>query len=620
MNIKKLIVSAAAFLCAATVNITAVSARPYLNMDLKYDGETHYYSAEEIALEINGRELDDLPMPPVLLNNYTLVPAREVFENLGAEVDWLPDSRQVQIFHENTSVIITINSTTALVNGSDTNMDIPAKIINDKTMVPLRFVSQAIEKEVGWDGSTRTASVKDKQITTPETSTETTTEETTETTTAKPVETTTAKPIETTTAKPVKTASNEMQDIEAIDFVSGMGTDLISISGADYAPKVDITRSADNSLLTIDIENGNLTVAKKDFGDGNFIKNGYYYQVSQKYVRISLELKDTVKYNSSTDGKTTTIVLSEGTGYEDDAKFSISTANYNYVGDNFSFEDDKLIISNSSGKINLNNIKYDDDYLNGEFRITIPENLTSVLSSTSFMIGSEKVNSVDINCTSYNTVITVHENNIIACKTEKAGNYVVFNFVHPSEVYNKIVVLDAGHGLQDNGASGNGLVEKELTLDIELRALDLFENASDIKVYCTRLGDTYPTLTERQDMASYMADAFVSIHINSATSSASGTETYCLYSNDQGNGLTSYMLAERILDKLIASLGTVDRGVKSEEYIVLKGTRPSTLLEMGFISNSDDAAMMGAAVNRQKMAQAIFDGVTELLNEHPPIR
>ena len=620
MNIKKIIVSAAAFLCAAAVNITAVSARPYLNMDLKYDGETHYYSAEEIALEINGRELDDLPMPPVLLNNYTLVPAREVFENLGAEVDWLPDSRQVQIFHENTSVIITINSTTALVNGSDTNMDIPAKIINDKTMVPLRFVSQAIEKEVGWDGSTRTASVKDKPITIPETVTEATTEETTETTTAKPVETTTAKPIETTTAKPVKTASNEMQDIEAIDFVSGMGTDLISISGADYAPKVDITRSADNSLLTIDIENGNLTVAKKDFGNGNFIKNGYYYQVSQKYVRISLELKDTVKYNSSTDGKTTTIVLSEGTGYEDDAKFSISTANYNYVGDNFSFEDDKLIISNSSGKINLNNIKYDDDYLNGEFRITIPENLTSVLSSTSFMIGSEKVNSVDINCTSYNTVITVHENNIIACKTEKAGNYVVFNFVHPSEVYNKIVVLDAGHGLQDNGASGNGLVEKELTLDIELRALDLFENASDIKVYCTRLGDTYPTLTERQDMASYMADAFVSIHINSATSSASGTETYCLYSNDQGNGLTSYMLAERILDKLIASLGTVDRGVKSEEYIVLKGTRPSTLLEMGFISNSDDAAMMGAAVNRQKMAQAIFDGVTELLNEHPPIR
>ena len=620
MNIKKLIVSAAAFLCAAAVNITAVSARPYLNMDLKYDGETHYYSAEEIALEINGRELDDLPMPPVLLNNYTLVPAREVFENLGAEVDWLPDSRQVQIFHENTSVIITINSTTALVNGSDTNMDIPAKIINDKTMVPLRFVSQAIEKEVGWDGSTRTASVKDKPITIPETVTEATTEETTETTTAKPVETTTAKPIETTTAKPVKTASNEIQDIEAIDFVSGMGTDLISISGADYAPKVDITRSADNSLLTIDIENGNLTVAKKDFGNGNFIKNGYYYQVSQKYVRISLELKDTVKYNSSTDGKTTTIVLSEGTGYEDDAKFSISTANYNYVGDNFSFEDDKLIISNSSGKINLNNIKYDDDYLNGEFRITIPENLTSVLSSTSFMIGSEKVNSVDINCTSYNTVITVHENNIIACKTEKAGNYVVFNFVHPSEVYNKIVVLDAGHGLQDNGASGNGLVEKELTLDIELRALDLFENASDIKVYCTRLGDTYPTLTERQDMASYMADAFVSIHINSATSSASGTETYCLYSNDQGNGLTSYMLAERILDKLIASLGTVDRGVKSEEYIVLKGTKPSTLLEMGFISNSDDAAMMGAAVNRQKMAQAIFDGVTELLNEHPPIR
>ena len=618
MNIKKISAAFAAFICAAAVNISAVSARPYLNMDLKYDGETHKYSAEEIVLEINGREIDELTMPPVLLNNYTLVPAREVFENLGAEVDWLPDSREVQIFHENTSVIITIDSTTALVNGEETDMDIPAKIINNKTMVPLRFVSQAIEKEVGWDGATRTASVKDNPISVVTTAEPTTEEPTTEETTEKPTQATIKAPV--TTQATTKAPVNEMQDIENIDFVSGMGTDLISITGSDYAPNIDITRSADNSLLTIDIENGSLIAEKKDFGEGNFIKNGYYYQLSQKYVRISLELTGTVKYNSSKDGKTTTVVLSEGTGYENDDKFSISTANYSYVGDNFSFENDKLIISNSSGKINLNNVKYEDNYLDGEFKITIPENLTSVLTSSSFMIGSENINSVDINTSTYNTVITVHENNIIAVKPEKAGDYAVFNFVHPSEVYDKIVVLDAGHGLQDNGASGNGLIEKELTLDIELRALDLFENASDIKAYCTRLGDTYPTLTERQDMASYMADAFVSIHINSASSSAGGTETYCLYPNDQGNGLTSYMLAERILEKLVAYLGTTDRGVKSEEYIVLKGTRPSTLLEMGFISNENDAAMMASAANRQKMAQAIFEGVTELFEEHPPVR
>ena len=296
---------------------------------------------------------------------------------------------------------------------------------------------------------------------------------------------------------------------------------------------------------------------------------------------------------------------------------------YSYVGDNFSFEDNKLIISNSSGIINLKNVQYTDNYLNGEFIINIPANLTSVLSSTSFNVKNDMIDGIDINTSSYGTSITIREseNSIVAVIPESAGNYVVFRIVHPSEKYDKILVLDAGHGLQDNGATGNGLVEKELTLDIVLKALKLFEDDGSIKVYCTRLGDTYPTLWERQDMASKYADVFVSVHINSNDSSSpNGTETYCLYPNDQGNGITSYMLAEEILDNLIDVLGTNNRGVKSEAFVVLKGTKPSTLLEIGFISNYGDAQIMGQDSNRQKIAKAIYDGVKNLLDEYPPIR
>ena len=609
MNIKKFMLAAAAAVITL-LSASAVYARGrYIDMELEYDGTSHHYNAEEIHLEINGREPADLPMPPILLNNYTLVPAREVFENLGADVEWMPASRQVYIYHENTTVVIDINSTTALVDNEEREMDIPAKIINNKTMIPLRFVSQAINKQVGWDNDTRTASVKDRAPEEKTTAAPTTQEPTTETTT---VTTTIATTKEPTTAKP------EKQDIEKIEFNQTPGADIISISGSGFAPDVNVIKSTDGKLLTIDMENGTLTAEKKDLGKGNFIKNGYYYQLSDKYIRVSIELESAVKYNITKKDKTTMIVLTENTG-----DIIISNEDYSYIGNNFSFENNKLIINNASGLINLKNVQYTDNYLNGEFIINIPANLTSVISSTSFNVKNDMIEGMDINTSSYGTSITIREaeNSIIAVQPEVAGNYAVFKIVEPKEKYDKILVLDAGHGLQDNGASGNGLIEKDLTIDMVQKALKLFEDDGSIKVYCTRLGDTYPTLWERQEMASKYADVFVSVHINSAESSSpNGTETFCLYPNDQGNGLTSYMLAEEILNNLVDALDTYNRGVKSEAFVVLKGTKPSTLLEIGFISNPDDAEMMASDANRQKVAKAIFDGVKVLLDEYPPIR
>ena len=588
---------------------TVYARGKYVNMTLTYDGEDHWYNAEEITLEINGREPSDLPMPPVLLNNYTLVPAREVFEGLGADVEWKNDTREVFIYHENTTVVIEINSTTALVNGAEKEMDIPAKIINNKTMIPLRFVSQAIDKEVGWDGSTRTASVKDKPHTA------VIVEETTEATTEEPTEEPTT--IATTKA-PVTTtqAVQEKQLINKIEFSNTPGADIISIGGEKYAPEVNVVRSTDGKLLTIDVENGTLSVDKKDFGKGNFVQNGYYYQLSEKYIRISIELNDTVKYNISKNGNTTMVVLSEG-----GADYNVSSEDYSYVGNNFTFDDNKLIINDPNGLINLKNVQYTENYLDAEYIINIPTNLTSILSSTSFSVKNDYVDSVDINTSSYGTTVNIHAASIVAITAERAGSYTVFKVVKPYEKYDRILVLDAGHGLQDTGATGNGLVEKELTLDIVQRAAKLFDADGTIKVYCTRLEDTYPTLWERQEMASAIADVFVSVHINSNDNpNPSGTETYILYPNDHGNGLTSYMLGEKLLDNLLDALGTVNRGVKSEDFIVLKGTKPSTLLEIGFISNAGDAAIMGEGTNRQKIAQAIFDGVKELLDDYPPVR
>ena len=66
-----------------------------VNMTLTYDYTQHKYSAEEVFVAINGNKLTGLKMPPIVLNNFTLVPAREVFEAMGATVEWKKDLEQV---------------------------------------------------------------------------------------------------------------------------------------------------------------------------------------------------------------------------------------------------------------------------------------------------------------------------------------------------------------------------------------------------------------------------------------------------------------------------------------------------------------------------------------------
>jgi N-acetylmuramoyl-L-alanine amidase len=81
------------------------------------------------------------------------------------------------------------------------------------------------------------------------------------------------------------------------------------------------------------------------------------------------------------------------------------------------------------------------------------------------------------------------------------------------------------------------------------------------------------------------------------------------------------MLAEKILNNLLSNIGTTNRGVKSENWIVLRQSKiPATLIEIGFITNSGDASIMGSASGQEKVARAIVDAVTELFNKYPPVR
>lgn len=110
-----------------------------------------YDKEKPIEVFINRRELVS-PYPPVVENSRTLVTMREVFEALGAQVYWDNDTYTVTAVRGSDTIVVTIGNPYMYVNGRMVTLDVPAKIINSKTYVPLRVISESFGYSVEWDG------------------------------------------------------------------------------------------------------------------------------------------------------------------------------------------------------------------------------------------------------------------------------------------------------------------------------------------------------------------------------------------------------------------------------------------------------------------------------------
>ncbi|MBN6885250.1 N-acetylmuramoyl-L-alanine amidase [Cytobacillus horneckiae] len=176
------------------------------------------------------------------------------------------------------------------------------------------------------------------------------------------------------------------------------------------------------------------------------------------------------------------------------------------------------------------------------------------------------------------------------------------------DLVGQTIVVDPGHGGKDPGAVGNSLAEKEIVLDVSKRVNSKLKD-SLAKVVMTRNTDTFVELPDRvKEGEKANADLFVSIHVNSFTDpSANGTETYY---NSQYVGAESKALAQEIQKELVKAMKTNDRGVKEAGFYVIKNSKmPSVLVEIAFISNTNDAKKLASASYRQKAADAIYTGI-----------
>ena len=98
--------------------------------------------------------------PPVIENGSMLVPMRFLFEQMGADVEWNQETQTATATLDNKAVTFSIDNVNARINNKPAKMDVPARLVNGKTMVPLRFLSENMGYDVDWDADSRTAIVR----------------------------------------------------------------------------------------------------------------------------------------------------------------------------------------------------------------------------------------------------------------------------------------------------------------------------------------------------------------------------------------------------------------------------------------------------------------------------
>ncbi len=222
------------------------------------------------------------------------------------------------------------------------------------------------------------------------------------------------------------------------------------------------------------------------------------------------------------------------------------------------------------------------------------------------------------------------------------------------------IILDAGHGGSDPGAcsrfkvNGKILQEKDIALDVVLQVYAMLKKQYPAKrILLTRSGDTYPTLPERTALANKVemgendSVLFISVHVNSAINDkATGFEVWYLSPEverdmvtdkmkenlqeagvvhilnrllDEETSVESVKLAKSILNEMAVKIDgrSPNRGIRDEEwYVVRHAKMPSVLIELGFLSNKEEANLLDTKEYRADLSVGVYNGIHQFIQQY----
>lgn len=201
------------------------------------------------------------------------------------------------------------------------------------------------------------------------------------------------------------------------------------------------------------------------------------------------------------------------------------------------------------------------------------------------------------------------------------GNLCV-SFINPHDLYDKIIVVDAGHGGKMTGAVKRAVEEKVLNLEIVKQIKELFDEVDEkkIKVYYTRLDDTNPSLAERVGMANKVdADLFISIHNNASSTGLFNSEngTMVLYNPLDNSDTSSKRFAKLCLENITTTMESTNLGLVNGEniYIVRYSQVPVALIEVGYMTNNKEWEDLQTPEYQRKAAEGVYNAVMQAFEE-----
>jgi len=697
------------------------------------------YGAANARLIIDYEEITGLDVPPIIMNNRVMVPARGIFERVGGNVEWNYLHRQVTVQYNNDILVMTINETIAWRNGEIFIMDVPPIIHNNRTLIPLRFPAEAFGFCVDWDGTSRTAIINsgnsgsgysnneeppgelpkppdpgDKHPYLPEKPADPPDEHT------GPPDGHTDPPsihngnpnlANDISSVPIQPESHPITNIITLHTPRENGAMAYTIIASSSISDVNHFLLADNRLV-VDIYNSMTYITGPFFADGpvneirasQFTRSPYVtrvvfeltnhtdYSVSLSYDRHVLTIAFAVNnvtitpiFNTHTDTLhirgdfQPSVRLSAAsypqylTIYVDNASIDnmeefkqdgVFTSHLQIVRQTNGVAVIHVFMENAWPSIELNHgkdyvsiilhgglsgIRYDfwsrelrisrdiipnmditqlrhnNEYLLNRYTLTLPV-AADGLGLGSLYIADNYICTITVHRNgSGNTKIVFDTARVMAFTVHETPAEIIIRAHLPQEVHPVIVVIDPGHGGRDPGAVHHGVRESDIVLTISHMVAERLNRHPNIGVYMTRHTDEFVPLAQRTEFANQVADLFVSVHANAVVNrpNVTGIETwYILHPREDNLSINSRQFAQIMQRRLINASGAVDRGIKTTPYFVVlrDTTMPAVLLEVGFLTNAQEAARLATTVHQQLLAQAIYQGILEVLDMHGPLR
>lgn len=217
-------------------------------------------------------------------------------------------------------------------------------------------------------------------------------------------------------------------------------------------------------------------------------------------------------------------------------------------------------------------------------------------------------------------ILSMETDTVYEAEVTEDADFVYVSLVRPYEKYDKIVVLDAGHGGIDIGTSGGGVTESSINLQVIRYAKEILDEMPEYKIYYTRLDDSLPDLSTRVEFANALhADFLISVHCNyNSSSSVNGVEV--MYSSKQ---VVDEQFSSRTLASKCLHAFTEAEGMKMREcvdrctnlHLMKYDTMPSVIVEIGFMSNKSDLAKLKKESTKKTCAETLCRVIEEVYDE-----